>query len=575
MADFRRVPDRVNVSHVVARLDARTPGRSQRARRALGAVLLAACTVAAACGGTSATDVSGPSGIRCTAAIAPEGTSLSADGGRAILTVDAARECAWTARADAPWLQVTPTSGQGAGTLVVTAASNPSPSPRTGMVLVNDQPIAVSQSARQCGFELRPTSLPFAAEGGAGRVAVRVEAGCGWQPAASEPWVRLQNDARTGPGTLEFEVAPNPGAAREAVIRIADQAFTIVQGGTGAPPPVGPQPDLPAPANLAARVLSDSRVDLSWGSAAADAQTEVYRNGALVATLNAGVTTHQDTGLTRTVEYAYFVRHVRNGVRGASSNTVVARPAFLASGGAVSSAGGYRQHLFTSSGTFVVSQGGTIDEIIIVGGGGGGGGSEAGTQYGSGGGGAGGLRVIALRSEAAGTYTVTIGGGGAGGGSGSSNPANNNGGAGGPSSFAGEIVFGGGGGAGAGTNFVGNPGISGASGGGGTAAAGGAGIPGDGHAGGSGAFNVGGAAGGGGGGGKGGAGGSANGGNGGSGGAGFSTWLGMLATGGNGGRGSGGHGEDGAVPGAGGHGNDAGGSGGQGATGAVLIRYRQ
>ena len=97
-----------------------------------------------------------------------------------------------------------------------------------------------------------------------------------------------------------------------------------------------------------------------------------------------------------------------------------------ATGGAISDyASGsdvYRAHIFTSSGTFVVSAiggfGSTVDFLVVGGGGG------AGRSYG-GGGGAGGFRSSVVAPGGPGTsaesalsiseqsYTVTVGGGGA------------------------------------------------------------------------------------------------------------------------------------------------------------------
>ena len=82
-----------------------------------------------------------------------------------------------------------------------------------------------------------------------------------------------------------------------------------------------------------------------------------------------------------------------------------------ASGGnidATSPGNGYKYHVFTSPGSFVVTAIGDCD-VLIIGGGGAGGGNPA---YGGGGGGAGALHYLPQIEVAATTYTVTIGGGG-------------------------------------------------------------------------------------------------------------------------------------------------------------------
>jgi hypothetical protein len=91
--------------------------------------------------------------------------------------------------------------------------------------------------------------------------------------------------------------------------------------------------------------------------------------------------------------------------------------AISATGGTTIDSGGYRIHVFTSPGSFVVSSvgPGTV-EYLVVAGGGGGGGRHAG------GGGAGGFRTATGFPITATTYPITVGGGGAGS-TGSGSPA--------------------------------------------------------------------------------------------------------------------------------------------------------
>ena len=109
---------------------------------------------------------------------------------------------------------------------------------------------------------------------------------------------------------------------------------------------------------------------------------------------------------------------------------------FSATGGTITTSGGYTIHSFTSSGTFLPNQDGAV-EYLVIGGGGGGSGISANTPAG-GGGGAGGYRTATGLAVTAQSYTVTIGAGGAG---------NLNGANGGNSTFAGIIGYGGGKGA--------------------------------------------------------------------------------------------------------------------------------
>lgn len=256
-----------------------------------------------------------------------------------------------------------------------------------------------------------------------------------------------------------------------------------------------------------------------------------------------------------------------------------------ATGGTVTTVDGYNIHTFTSSGSFVVSEPGTVEYLVVAGGGGGA----------SGGGGAGGYESGVFTADAT-TYAVTVGAGGAGG----TNIAL---GANGSASSVSAISCTGGGRGGVFSNSGTNAGSVGGSGGGGggadggrTIGVGGAGTAGEGHAGGNGTatntVNTGG-----GGGGAGAVGGvGVSGSNGGAGGTGRSSLIsGSAVTRGGGGSGggslqtaggAGGGGFGGASSspggpgtantggGGGGGGNTTGGmAGGSGGSGVVIIRY--
>jgi hypothetical protein len=146
-----------------------------------------------------------------------------------------------------------------------------------------------------------------------------------------------------------------------------------------------------------------------------------------------------------------------------SDHALLAPKNATVTGGAISEAGGYRYHTFTSAGDLIVAGGTVAIDYFIIGGGGGGGG------YVSGGGGGGGGIAFGSESIATGTYPVVIGAGGAAG------PATitSVGGNGGSSSFNSHTANGGGGGGGNG--LVGQNGANGGGGGGRKSTAGGTG----------------------------------------------------------------------------------------------------
>ena len=147
----------------------------------------------------------------------------------------------------------------------------------------------------------------------------------------------------------------------------------------------------------------------------------------------------------------------------------------IATGGTTNDLDGYRIHTFLTSGSFVVSTGGTIEYLVVAGGGSGGGNSS--TRVG-GGGGAGGYRTGTV-SLAAGTYAITVGAGGM------AKLVQDSGSDGGNSSIGSTIVStGGGAGASVSINTPVNGRVGGSGGGGTTGGVGAAGTTGQGNAGG-------------------------------------------------------------------------------------------
>ena len=165
------------------------------------------------------------------------------------------------------------------------------------------------------------------------------------------------------------------------------------------------------------------------------------------------------------------------------NGTANIRAAISATGGTVTTVGGYKIHTFTTSSNFVVTSAGSVDYIIVAGGGAGGGGRNN-----SGGGGAGGMLVGTSVNMTAGTHAITVGAGG-------SAPNNTFGGSGQNSVLDSFTALGGGGGGSHSSTFIGQ---AGGSGGGASQAsyAGGAGTSGQGNSGGGDLFAAGGGGGG-------------------------------------------------------------------------------
>ncbi len=115
--------------------------------------------------------------------------------------------------------------------------------------------------------------------------------------------------------------------------------------------------------------------------------------------------------LTSSGSYATALSTIITVGGGTDTWSVTSRAQITATGGTITTSGGYTIHTFTTVGntTFTVSgTGGSVDYLIVAGGG-------AGGNWHAGGGGAGGMRSATGLAVTAQAYTVTIGAGGAGG----------------------------------------------------------------------------------------------------------------------------------------------------------------
>ena len=198
---------------------------------AIGAVVLGA-----GCDSNSAVATT-PTQVKCQVALAATSSSIGADGGTGAITVTTAPECPWDVSTGVNWLSgLSPTSGQGSGTVEFRVAPNLLPSARDGDIVINDSHLRVSQQAAPCRFELRPGSLTLDAAGGSREVVVSAAGACAWTVAADASWISFTTPVTgNGDGTVGVSIAPNTGAeGRVGTIVLGDQRFTVTQAGAAA-----------------------------------------------------------------------------------------------------------------------------------------------------------------------------------------------------------------------------------------------------------------------------------------------------------------------------------------------------
>ena len=141
------------------------------------------------CGGSSSINVVQPSSGKCDIAVSNSMPRVPADGGRGNLTVETNRECSWSARAEAPWISLSGSEGQGPATVAYTVTANGNGTPRQSAVVVGEQRVAVTQDAAPCRFNVSPSSGEADAGGGQISVSVTAPGGCAWTARSDASWI--------------------------------------------------------------------------------------------------------------------------------------------------------------------------------------------------------------------------------------------------------------------------------------------------------------------------------------------------------------------------------------------------
>ena len=222
--------------------------RSSLALRLAAALVVLAGLAGCGSSATTATSTAPTPFNRCSVTVNGDG-QVPAQGGSRSFSVSAARECSWSASVEGQWLAIKGgASGQGDGTVEVSAAANPDPQVRRGNVVLNEQRLELTQAAGACGYSLSDPSNSFGPTGGSGAFDVRASSSlCAWTASSDSPWIAIRSGA-SGRGTaaVQFEVAVGSGAERTGVITAAGLRFGVMQA-AAPPPPAPPSPPPPSP----------------------------------------------------------------------------------------------------------------------------------------------------------------------------------------------------------------------------------------------------------------------------------------------------------------------------------------
>jgi hypothetical protein len=173
--------------------------------------------------------------VPCDLTLSAPSQAFAAAGGSGSVGVTAnLPSCQWSAVANDAWITVTGgAAGAGNGSVSFSVAANPGAA-RVGTLTIAGTTFSVLQGAAGCTYSLFSWSSTWGPEGGAGGQ-TRVYANqpsCTWNAFSNVPWVTITaGHSGTGSELVTFDVAANPGQARQGTLTIAGWTYRVYQDG--------------------------------------------------------------------------------------------------------------------------------------------------------------------------------------------------------------------------------------------------------------------------------------------------------------------------------------------------------
>ena len=175
----------------------------------------------------------------CTYTLNPTSSTMSAEGGHGRVGLTTASNCAWTAVASAPWVDVSNQSGSGSSDINYNVQSNTGTASRSATITVGGQVFTLNQAGVACTFAINPTSLNVGSAAATGQFTVMTQPGCAWTATSAAAWVAITAPpagAGTGTGDVIYSVQANPDQTpRSAAISVGGQTYTVNQAAAPAP----------------------------------------------------------------------------------------------------------------------------------------------------------------------------------------------------------------------------------------------------------------------------------------------------------------------------------------------------
>lgn len=171
-----------------------------------------------------------------TAEISPTSASKTYTGGSGTIDVTCDAGVSWTAKANASWLSVSPTSGTSNGSVTYTVAQySNGTTTRTGSITIAGQTFTVSQTGTD--VTISPTSATHDYAAGVIEVTVSALSTTSWTITPNASWISVVDSGYGyGNSTIMVAVGENPSVAtRTGTVSIGSKTFTVTQKGMTKP----------------------------------------------------------------------------------------------------------------------------------------------------------------------------------------------------------------------------------------------------------------------------------------------------------------------------------------------------
>ena len=169
-------------------------------------------------------------GLACQFELRPNNQNVEAEGGSGSFTVEGPDSCNWTPATSDEWITITNGGSRTGNDSVNFTVARNTGAARNGAIRVGSQAFSISQSSPQCRYQLSPITTSISGAGGSGAVTVTAAANCTWTATTNVPWISIVGGTNgTGNGSVSFTVQPNSGAARNGILNIGGQRFTVTQ----------------------------------------------------------------------------------------------------------------------------------------------------------------------------------------------------------------------------------------------------------------------------------------------------------------------------------------------------------